>query len=209
VLIARRQLLGGGLAFAGDEAGGQDADLVEDAHRQGHQRNGGPLTFLTYLRHAASGLSTVIDPPGHTTTHTCDARTRRTTERAARRFTLDRMSDVTYSQIIRPPDNPLVWLHGVVKSPPLSNEDRLRAGVLLRRLQRGEVLYLPDARPMRALVPRCHELRLRDTASIGRLISRIDTDAIVLLDVFQKKTPKTPQRVLDACRQRLRNYEAG
>ena len=38
MLIARRQLLGGGLGFAGGDAGGQDADLVEDAHRQGHQR---------------------------------------------------------------------------------------------------------------------------------------------------------------------------
>jgi YD repeat-containing protein len=38
---------------------------------------------------------TVTDPLGHTTTHTCDARTRRTTERAARRFILDSMSDVT------------------------------------------------------------------------------------------------------------------
>jgi phage-related protein len=55
---------------------------------------------------------------------------------------------------------------------------------------------------------RCHELRLRDAGSIWRLIYRIDADAIALLDVFQKQTPKTPQRVLDACRQRLRAYDA-
>jgi phage-related protein len=109
---------------------------------------------------------------------------------------------------MRAPDKPLVWFHGVVKSPPLSDEGRLHAGVLLRRLQRGDVLPMPDSRPMPAIGPRCHELRLRDGGGIWRLIYRIDADAIVILDVFQKKTPKTPQRVLDACRQRLRDYEA-
>ena len=109
---------------------------------------------------------------------------------------------------MRLPDKPLVWLHGVVKNPPLSNEGRLHAGVLLHRLQRGDVLPMPDSRPMPAIGPRCHELRLRDGGGIWRLIYRIDADAIVLLDVFQKQTPTTPQRVLDACRQRLRDYEA-
>jgi phage-related protein len=127
---------------------------------------------------------------------------------AARRFTLDRMSDVTYSQVMRLPDKPLIRLHGAVKSPPLSPAGRLHAGLLLRRLQRGEVLPMPDSGPMPTIGPRCHEPHLRDAGSIWRLISRIDTDAIVLLDVFQKKTPKTPQRILDACRQRLRAYEA-
>ena len=118
------------------------------------------------------------------------------------------MSYSTYSLPVRPPDKPLVWLHGVVKSPPLSPVGRLQAGVLLRRLQRGETLPMPDARPMPTIGPRCHELRLRDTGGIWRIIYRIDADAVVILDVFQKKTPTTPQRVLDACRQRLRAYDA-
>jgi hypothetical protein len=120
-----------------------------------------PITsyHLTYLRQAASGLSTVIDPRGHTITHTYDARNRRTTERAARTLPLDSMSDVTDPRIMRPPDKPLVWVHGAVKCPPLPLEGRLHAGVLLRLLQRGEVVPLPDARPMQALGPRCHELR--------------------------------------------------
>ena len=121
---------------------------------------------------------------------------------------LDSMSDVTYPLVMRPPDKPLVWLHGVVKSPPLSPEGRLHAGVLLRRLQRGETLPMPEARAMPAIGARCHELRLRDTGGTWRIIYRIDLDAIVILGVFQKKTPTTPQRVLDACRQRLRDYEA-
>jgi hypothetical protein len=35
-----------------------------------------------------------------------------------------------------PTDKPLVWLHGEVKTPPLSTAARIEAGVLLRRLQR-------------------------------------------------------------------------
>jgi len=107
------------------------------------------------------------------------------------------------------PDKPLVWLHGVVKSPPLSHEGRLHAGLLLRRLQRGEMLPMPESRRMPSIGGRCHELRLRDVGGTWRLIYRVDEDAIVILDVFQKKTPKTPPRVLEACRQRLRAYDAG
>ncbi len=34
-------------------------------------------------------------------------------------------------------DKPLVWLHGEIKTPPMSVSVRLEAGHLLRRLQRG------------------------------------------------------------------------
>jgi len=97
------------------------------------------------------------------------------------------------------PDKPLVWLHGIVKSPPFSP-----AG----RLQRGEALPMPESRPMPSIGPRCHELRLPDVGGTWRIIYRIDEDAIVILDVFQKKTTKTPPRVIEACRQRLRAYDA-
>ncbi len=42
-------------------------------------------------------------------------------------------------------DKPLVWLRGEVKTPPFSFGARIEAGVLLRRLQRGENLSLPHA----------------------------------------------------------------
>ena len=106
------------------------------------------------------------------------------------------------------PDKPLVWLHGLVKSPPLSHEGRLHAGLLLRRLQRGEVLPMPESRPMPSIGVRCHELRLRDAGGTWRIMYRVDQDAIVILDVLQKKTTKTPPRVIEACRQRLRSYDA-
>ena len=43
---------------------------------------------------------------------------------------------------------PLVWLFGEVKTPPFSAEARVEAGFLLRRLQQGETLGLPQSRPM-------------------------------------------------------------
>ena len=62
-------------------------------------------------------------------------------------------------------DKPLIWLHGEIKTPPLSVSARIEAGVLLRRLQRGEGLSLPESRPMPTIGPRCHELRIGDTVT--------------------------------------------
>jgi hypothetical protein len=39
-------------------------------------------------------------------------------------------------------------VHGEIKTPPLSPEARIEAGLLLRRLQRGERLEMPHSRPM-------------------------------------------------------------
>lgn len=105
-------------------------------------------------------------------------------------------------------DKPLVWLHGEIKTPPLSPAARIEAGILLRRLQRGETLGLPHSRPMPAIGPRCHELRIRDAHRTWRIIHRVDPDAIIILDVFPKTTQRTPQRVLEECRGRLRRYDA-
>jgi phage-related protein len=106
------------------------------------------------------------------------------------------------------PDKPLVWLHGEVRTPPLSAAARLEAGVLLRRLQRGESLSLPQSRPMSAIGSRCHELRIVDEDATWRVVYRTDVDAIVIAEAFKKKTPATPKAVIEACRRRLRDYDA-
>ena len=103
---------------------------------------------------------------------------------------------------------PLVWLHGEVRTPPLTAAARIEAGEFLRRLQRGEVLSLPHARPMPALGRRCHELRVVDERATWRIIYRVDADAVVVAEVFSKKTRATPRTVLDTCRRRLRAYDA-
>ena len=105
-------------------------------------------------------------------------------------------------------DKPLAWLHGHIKTPPFSREARLEAGFLLRRLQQGDKLGLPYSRPMPSVGARCHELRINDVDNTWRIIYRIDTDAIVILEVFPKKTGKTPKKIIDICKQRLRHYNS-
>lgn len=104
-------------------------------------------------------------------------------------------------------DKAVAWLHGKVKSPPFSAAARIEAGYLLRRLQLGEKLSMPQSRPMPTIGKRCHELRITDSNVIWRIIYRIDEDAIVILEVFNKKTSKTPKNVIDACKDRLKYYE--
>lgn len=104
-------------------------------------------------------------------------------------------------------DKPLAWLHGEVKTPSFSREARLEAGFLLRRLQKGENLGLPRSRPMPSIGPRCHELRITDERANWRIVYRVDPDAVVVAEVFKKMTPRTPKRVIDVCRERLRRYD--
>ena len=104
-------------------------------------------------------------------------------------------------------DKPLFWLQAGVKSPPFSVAARIEVGYQLRRLQQGEKLRMPLSRPMAALGKRCHELRVTDGHVTWRLIYRIDHDAIVLVEVFNKKTAKTPKQVINVCKSRLREYD--
>lgn len=104
-------------------------------------------------------------------------------------------------------DRPLAWLHGEIKSPPLSAAARIEAGVLLRRLQRGELLGLPHSRPMPSIGPRCHELRVVDENQTWRIVYRLDPDAVIIAEVFSKKVQQTPKSVIRACQRRLRAYD--
>jgi len=56
---------------------------------------------------------------------------------------------------------------------------------------------------------RCHELRIKDQNMSWRIVYRIDADAIVLLTVFDKKTSKTPKRIITLCKKRLKEYDNG
>ena len=106
-----------------------------------------------------------------------------------------------------PADKPLVWLHGEIKTPPFSTEARLEAGFLLRRLQRGENLSMPHSRPMTSIGLRCRELRIADAAANWRIIYRADPDAIVIAELFKKKSQKTPKNVIAISTERLRRYD--
>ena len=98
------------------------------------------------------------------------------------------------------------WLHGEVRTPPLSIEARRELGYLLRMVQEGETPSMPHARAMPGIGNGCHELRVKDAAGEWRLMFAVTADAIVVLDVFQKTTRETPRRVIEQCRRRLQQY---
>ena len=61
---------------------------------------------------------------------------------------------------------------------------------------------------MPSIGTRCHELRINDENLTWRIIYRIYIDAILILDVFETKTNKTPKSIIDICKQRIKRYEA-
>lgn len=104
-------------------------------------------------------------------------------------------------------DKPLVWMHGEILTPPFSVTARIETGFLLRQIQKGIKLSLPQSRPMPSIESRCHELRIKDENVTWRIIYRIYTDVILVLEIFEKKTNRTPKSVIYACKHRITDYE--
>lgn len=104
-------------------------------------------------------------------------------------------------------DKRVIWLHGEIKTPPFSKKARIEAGFLIRRLQEGDKLSLPQSRPMPTIGARCHELRITDEDKIWRIIHRIDSDLILIAEVFSKKTVKTPKEVIANSKRRLKRFD--
>jgi phage-related protein len=104
---------------------------------------------------------------------------------------------------------PIVLLSRGIHSPPFGDQARRKAGFLLRMLQRGELLYMPDSKAMPSIGPRVHELRIIDSpAGVSwRIIYRIDLDSILIPEIFPKKTQKTPDDVIWRCKARFKKYD--
>jgi phage-related protein len=102
----------------------------------------------------------------------------------------------------------LLIIKGEIQTPPMSQAARREAGMLLRELQNGVLLSMPQSRPMPSIGARVHELRIVDADQTWRVIYRIDPQCILILEVFSKKTPQTPEPVVKQCRKRLREYDA-
>jgi phage-related protein len=113
------------------------------------------------------------------------------------------MSDSTFQFSKLRTDKPVIWIEGEIKTPPFSLAARIEAGMLLRRLQRGENIGLPHSRPMPVIGAHCHELRVRDENRNWRIFYHLSSDAVVILDVQNKTTQKTQQTVLETCARRL------
>jgi phage-related protein len=79
-------------------------------------------------------------------------------------------------------DKPLAWLHGEIKT-------------------------MPQSRPMPSIGARCHELRIVDGDLTWRIVYRLDRDAVIICEVFSKKTQATPKTVVESCRRRLAAYD--
>jgi len=105
-------------------------------------------------------------------------------------------------------DKPLLIVAGAIRTPPFSTTARLEAGFLLRFLQQGESLSLPQSRPMPSIGSGCHELRIRDADHNWRIFYLVSPQHIVILDVLDKKTQTTPDSVLELCRARASAYLA-
>jgi phage-related protein len=107
----------------------------------------------------------------------------------------------------RPERRPLAWLHGEIKTPPFTAAGRKEAGDLLRLLQEDVQLGMPQAEPLPIVGPRCGALRVRDGGHNWRIMYRVDHDAILVLEVYAKKTRTVPQEVIDRCKKRLTAYD--
>jgi phage-related protein len=101
---------------------------------------------------------------------------------------------------------PLIWLNGEVKSPPFLEDSRIKAGTNLRLLQEGCSLALPISRHLPDIGRNCYELRIREAQHFWRIVYHLDTDAVVILEVYGKDTNKMPRHVLDVCKARLKRY---
>ena len=60
---------------------------------------------------------------------------------------------------------------------------------------------------MPSIGSRCHELRINDKAETWRLIYRLDVDAVIIGEVFSKKTRNTPRTVIETCKARFKQYD--
>jgi phage-related protein len=117
------------------------------------------------------------------------------------------MAKVKASEPDQPTRKPLVWLQGEIKTPPFTAEGRQEAGMLLRLLQEGEQLGMPQAEPLPIVGPRCGALRIRDAEHNWRIMYRVDSDAVVILEVYSKKTRKIPDEVIKRCKDRVKRYD--
>lgn len=50
-------------------------------------------------------------------------------------------------------------------------------------------------------------MRIQDESTTWRLIYRVDPDGVVIVEIFAKKTQKTPAMVIERCKRRLKAYD--
>lgn len=79
--------------------------------------------------------------------------------------------------------------------------------MMLRQLQQGHQLGMPQAEPLPNVGPRCGALRIRDAQHNWRIMVRADADAVLVLDVYSKKSRRIPDEVIARCKDRVKRYD--
>ena len=86
-----------------------------------------------------------------------------------------------------------------------SIEVRQEVGALLRILQDGGQLGMPQSKPMGQVASSAFELRVKDRDGIYRVFYVLfDKNRILVPHAFVKKTQKTPQQEIETAQKRLR-----
>ena len=102
---------------------------------------------------------------------------------------------------------PLILLGDVEKSLKSVQSRIDTLAPMFLQLELGEMLEMPQSKPMTSVGKRCHELRFKDGKNDWRIIYRIDSDATILASMFKKKTNKTPKQIIELSQQRLKQYD--
>jgi phage-related protein len=102
-----------------------------------------------------------------------------------------------------------VFFYGPVRdaihSWPLEVKKEL--GAVLTRLQKGELIGMPDVRHMLTIDPCASEIRIPDKSGSYRALFAIKMEyGILLFHAFQKKSTKTPEREIRVARIRLKSF---
>lgn len=85
---------------------------------------------------------------------------------------------------------------------------RREAGFLLGLLQSGDVLGMPQARPLFDVAPRLYELRIRETGRNWRIFYRADAERILLIHQINKTTRTLGEADKKLIKERLAAYDA-
>ncbi len=110
---------------------------------------------------------------------------------------------------MNPEETPLFKLNGVqLSTPPLGAKARREVGFLLGRVQEGETLGMPHARPLPSIAAGLYELRVREADKNWRIFYRVDDDFVVLIHQINKTTRTLPQQDINLIQRRLAAYDA-
>lgn len=100
----------------------------------------------------------------------------------------------------------VVWNKSALETVrSFSAEVRQEIGALLRLLQNGELLGMPQSKPMKQVGTSAFELRVKDRDGIYRVFYvQFDKNRILVPHAFVKKTQKTPLQEIETAQKRLR-----